>query len=205
MARVSLPAAPAARLDDCRACGLRQEWPPVPAGPPAGRLLVLLGPPNPDEHLLGRPGEGAAGDYLRRVLAEAGLAPDHYWLAHAARCPGDSAKAAAAAKGPCRGWLLADLAGRQPAAVLAMGAAAVAGLGLKGPLRGLLGGPHASPVWPAAAAFAWHAPASVLSGGRGLVADTVALFRRAREAAACPNPTGPESSAPAAPRPPSPT
>lgn len=122
------------RAADCRACPLwRDATQTVFGAGPARAAVMLIGEqPGDQEDRHGEPFVGPAGQLLRQLLAECGLAADEVYLTNTVkhfkfRQRGKRRlhqRANAAEQAACRPWLAAELSRLRPRWVVALGAMA---------------------------------------------------------------------------------
>lgn len=122
------------RAADCRACPLwRDATQTVFGAGPARAAVMLIGEqPGDQEDRQGEPFVGPAGQLLRQLLAECGLAADEVYLTNTVkhfkfRQRGKRRlhqRANAAEQAACRPWLAAELSRLRPRWVVALGAMA---------------------------------------------------------------------------------
>ncbi len=127
-----------ASLDACRSCDLwRRATQGVPGEGPQRATVMLVGEqPGDAEDIAGRPFVGPAGALLRRVMHDAGMAPDTVYITNAVkhfsweprgkrRIHKTPAQREIAA---CGQWLDAEIAAVRPRVIVAMGAVALRAL-----------------------------------------------------------------------------
>nr|WP_253944568.1 UdgX family uracil-DNA binding protein [Pseudogemmobacter hezensis] len=155
----------------CRRCGLCEAATQTVWGEGAtdARLMLVGEQPGDQEDLEGRPFTGPAGQLLRSLMAEAGIAPSSVWLTNAVKhfkfVPRGKERLHQNPNrqeiGDCRWWLGLELAFIRPKLVVALGASAAFALtGKAAALEDRRGrietGLHGGPVL-----ITWH-PAAIL-------------------------------------------
>ena len=129
---------------DCRRCPLAAERQQVVVsrGNPGARVLLIGEAPGADEDARGQPFVGRSGQLLDRLLAQAGLDPQHdLYLCNAIKCrPPANRRPRPAEVAACRPWLAEQIRLVDPALVLLVGGTALeAVLAIKGGITGLRG------------------------------------------------------------------
>lgn len=122
------------RAADCRACPLWRDATQTVfgAGPARAAVMLIDEQPGDQEDRQGEPFVGPAGQLLRQLLAECGLAADEVYLTNTVkhfkfRQRGKRRlhqRANAAEQAACRPWLAAELSRLRPRWVVALGAMA---------------------------------------------------------------------------------
>jgi DNA polymerase len=111
-------------------------------GNPAARLLLIGEAPGAEEDRLGLPFVGRSGQLLDRLLAGAGLDPEHdLYIVNGVKCrPPQNRRPTPAELAACRPWLERQIVLLDPALILLVGATALqAVLGVKGGITRLRG------------------------------------------------------------------
>jgi uracil-DNA glycosylase family 4 len=115
----------------CRSCDLcltrRQAVPGEGSRRP--RLVVVGEAPGADEDLSGRPFVGRSGRLLRLLVAEAGVAPDDWFIANTNRCrPPENRTPTPGERRACHPHLQAEISLLAPRVVVLLGRTAALGL-----------------------------------------------------------------------------
>lgn len=121
MDRESLSAA----LARCNACALRDGCRAPVYGSGNGGWMLLGEAPGAREDLTGQPFCGPSGKFLTRLLAEAGLSRDDFFVTNTVKCrPPANRTPLRSEQLACRPWLAAQLMLHRPSLVVAVGAVA---------------------------------------------------------------------------------
>lgn len=124
----------ASKVIACTLCGLSKgRKNAVPGeGPPDSKLFIIGEAPGRFEDEIGRPFIGISGKFLTKTLVEAGIKREKVFITNVVKCrPPDNRKPVDSEISACHPYLAAQLGVIKPKLILALGASACNGIGLK--------------------------------------------------------------------------
>lgn len=134
-----------------------------------------------DDELLGEPFMSREGDYLRKLLGQAGLLPEDCYLTLTVKCP------APGPKGPtedqiqaCRPWLLQELEAVHPQMVLSLGtlpSRILFGAKKSFRLNQVAGRIHPVMLPWSGLVMPWYSPSYLLQRGKKMEQQTLSLLQ----------------------------